>query len=126
MHVREILKLHYQGLRSSSFPMGVSSGYSGMVGKPNTHSKVEPKYPALLFKQHLTAYLEKIYGMIRDSLKKEISPFLNLCIQVSILHKRYMKKNFTVLKKTTELAPDHNNTFKNAICRHPDPQGPDQ
>ncbi|KAL6326958.1 hypothetical protein AAG906_012642 [Vitis piasezkii] len=70
-----------QGLRSSSFPMGVSSGYSGMVGKPNTHSKVEPKYPALLFKQHLTAYLEKIYGMIRDSLKKEISPFLNLCIQ---------------------------------------------
>ncbi|KAK9282815.1 hypothetical protein L1049_011037 [Liquidambar formosana] len=70
-----------QGFRSSSMGMGISSGYSGMVGKPNLHSKVEAKYPALLFKQHLTAYVEKIYGMIRDHLKKEISPFLNLCIQ---------------------------------------------
>jgi myosin V len=63
--------------------IGISSGYSGMVEKPNEHSKVEAKYPAILFKQHLTAYVEKIYGMIRDSLKKEISPFLNLCIQVN-------------------------------------------
>ncbi|KAI4333233.1 hypothetical protein L6164_018067 [Bauhinia variegata] len=70
-----------QGLRSSSVGLGISSGYSGMVGKPNEQSKVEAKYPALLFKQHLTAYVEKIYGLIRDSLKKEISPFLNLCIQ---------------------------------------------
>ncbi|KAL9320396.1 hypothetical protein ACSQ67_012235 [Phaseolus vulgaris] len=43
--------------------------------------KVEAKYPALLFKQQLTAYVEKIYGMIRDNLKKEISPLLGLCIQ---------------------------------------------
>ncbi|KAG2372288.1 Myosin-12 Myosin XI [Vigna angularis] len=70
-----------QGLRSSSMGLGISSGYSGMVEKPNDQSKVEAKYPAILFKQHLTAYVEKIYGMIRDSLKKEISPFLNLCIQ---------------------------------------------
>ncbi|KAJ7982129.1 Myosin [Quillaja saponaria] len=70
-----------QGFRSSSMSMGISSGYSGMVGNPNEQSKVEAKYPALLFKQHLTAYVEKIFGMIRDSLKKEISPFLNLCIQ---------------------------------------------
>ncbi|KAF3452668.1 hypothetical protein FNV43_RR03101 [Rhamnella rubrinervis] len=70
-----------KGFRSSSMGMGVSSGYSGMVGKPNVQSKVEAKYPALLFKQHLTAYVEKIFGMIRDSLKKEISSFLNLCIQ---------------------------------------------
>lgn len=62
--------------------MGISSGYSGMEGKPNTQSKIEAKYPALLFKQHLTACVEKLYGMIRDSLKKEISPFLNSCIQV--------------------------------------------
>lgn len=81
-----------------------------MVGKLNMHSKVEPKYPALLFKQHLTAYLEKIYGMIRDSLKKEISPFLNLCIQVIISNKHYKKKNFLFLTKTTELAPDYNNS----------------
>ncbi|XP_057720856.1 myosin-6-like isoform X1 [Arachis stenosperma] len=43
--------------------------------------KVEAKYPALLFKQQLTAYLEKIYGIIRDNLKKELTPMLALCIQ---------------------------------------------
>lgn len=69
------------GFRSSSMSTGVSSGYSGTMGKPNEQLKVEAKYPALLFKQHLTAFVEKIYGTIRDSLKKEISPFLNLCIQ---------------------------------------------
>ncbi|KAJ6700754.1 MYOSIN [Salix koriyanagi] len=31
--------------------------------------------------RQLTAFLEKIYGMIRDNLKKEISPLLGLCIQ---------------------------------------------
>lgn len=65
--------------------MGISSGYSGMEGKPSAQSKIEAKYPALLFKQHLTACVEKLYGMIRDSLKKEISPFLNSCIQVKLL-----------------------------------------
>ncbi|XP_019174194.1 PREDICTED: myosin-11-like isoform X2 [Ipomoea nil] len=42
----------------------------------------EAKYPALLFKQKLTAYVEKIYGMIRNNLKKQIFPSLGLCIQV--------------------------------------------
>ncbi|XP_023549120.1 myosin-12 isoform X2 [Cucurbita pepo subsp. pepo] len=69
------------GLRSSSVGLGASSGYSGMVGKSNNQSKVEAKYPALLFKQHLAACVEKLFGMIRDHLKKEISPFLHLCIQ---------------------------------------------
>ncbi|CAI9293048.1 unnamed protein product [Lactuca saligna] len=70
-----------QGFRTSPMGMGISSGYSGMEGKPSAQSKIEAKYPALLFKQHLTACVEKLYGMIRDSLKKEISPFLNSCIQ---------------------------------------------
>ena len=69
--------------------------------------------------EHLTAYLEKIYGMICDNLKKEISPFLNLCIQVGILYKHYTEMNFTFLTKTTYLAPNHNNTFKNSIHRQP-------
>lgn len=43
--------------------------------------QVEAKYPALLFKQQLTAFLEKIYGLIRDNLKKEIAPVLGQCIQ---------------------------------------------
>lgn len=67
-----MLDVQCQGLRSSSLGMGISSGYSGMVEKPNEQSKVEAKYPAILFKQHLTAYVEKIYGIIY--------PFLNLCI----------------------------------------------
>ncbi|PWZ12131.1 Myosin-9 [Zea mays] len=44
--------------------------------------QVEAKYPAIAFKQQLTALLEKVYGMIRHNLKKELSPLLGLCIQV--------------------------------------------
>ncbi|ONK75079.1 uncharacterized protein A4U43_C03F13100 [Asparagus officinalis] len=44
-------------------------------------SHVDARYPAMLFKQQLTACLEKIFGLIRDNLKKEISPLLSLCIQ---------------------------------------------
>ncbi|KAJ6836757.1 myosin-17-like [Iris pallida] len=47
----------------------------------NDFRQTEAKHPALLFKQQLIAYLEKIYGMIRDNMKKEISPLLALCIQ---------------------------------------------
>ena len=74
-------KLHFQNARSSS--SGLGSGYSGMVGREDTKSMVEAKYPAIRFKQQLTAYVEKIYGMIRDSLKKEISAILIMCIQVT-------------------------------------------
>nr|VDC74364.1 unnamed protein product [Brassica rapa] len=42
---------------------------------------VEAKDPALLFKQQLTAYVEKIFGMIRDNLKNELQALLSLCIQ---------------------------------------------
>jgi len=51
------------------------------MGGLDMSRQVEAKYPALLFKQQLTAYVEKIYGMVRDNLKKEISPLLGLCIQ---------------------------------------------
>ncbi|KAF3784216.1 Myosin-12 [Nymphaea thermarum] len=71
-----------QDFRSTQAGIGLSSGYSGIEGEPENVSRVDAKYPALLFKQQLTAYVEKIYGMIRDSLKKEIAPFLNTCIQV--------------------------------------------
>ncbi|XP_010447927.1 PREDICTED: myosin-14 isoform X2 [Camelina sativa] len=42
---------------------------------------VVAKDPALLFKQQLTAYVEKIFGMIRDNLKNELQSLLSLCIQ---------------------------------------------
>ncbi|XP_042013386.1 myosin-11-like isoform X1 [Salvia splendens] len=67
-----------QSFRST--PPGVNLS---LLGDDATGSvrQVDAKYPALLFKQQLTAYVEKIYGMIRDNLKKEISPQLGLCIQ---------------------------------------------
>ncbi|CAI0449007.1 unnamed protein product [Linum tenue] len=67
-----------QRRRSSSATL---FGRMTQVGGVDTLRQVEAKYPALLFKQQLTAYVEKIYGMIRDNLKKEISPLLGLCIQ---------------------------------------------
>ncbi|KAJ4969406.1 hypothetical protein NE237_016107 [Protea cynaroides] len=62
-----------QGFRSSSANLNVS----GL----DVVRQVEAKYPALLFKQQLTAYVEKIYGIIRDNVKKELSSLLSLCIQ---------------------------------------------
>ncbi|KAL9149749.1 hypothetical protein ABFS82_12G126000 [Erythranthe guttata] len=70
-----------QGLRASPQSAGLSFLNNRMLGRVDDLRQVEAKYPALLFKQQLTAFLEKIYGMIRDNLKKEISPLLGLCIQ---------------------------------------------
>jgi len=50
-------------------------------GQRTSMSHIDARYPAMLFKQQLTASLEKIFGLIRDNLKKEISPLLSLCIQ---------------------------------------------
>ncbi|KAL3497415.1 hypothetical protein ACH5RR_040147 [Cinchona calisaya] len=51
------------------------------IGLEDGVSYLEAKYPSILFKQQLTACVEKIFGLIRDNLKKEISPLLGLCIQ---------------------------------------------
>ena len=68
-----------------AYPSSMSvaaSGNSGAGAGEGGLKVIEAKYPALLFKQQLTAYVEKIYGMIRDNLKKDISPLLAQCIQV--------------------------------------------
>ncbi|KDP26440.1 hypothetical protein JCGZ_17598 [Jatropha curcas] len=65
------------GFRSSPS----SSNLAAAAAAPTVVRQVEAKYPALLFKQQLAAYVEKIYGIIRDNLKKELSSFLSLCIQ---------------------------------------------
>lgn len=71
-----------QGLRASPQSAGGLPFLNGRgLNRLDDLRQVEAKYPALLFKQQLTAFLEKIYGMIRDNLKKEISPLLGLCIQ---------------------------------------------
>ncbi|CAJ2631461.1 myosin-11 [Trifolium pratense] len=70
-----------QSFRGAPAGVNISLINGSMNGGVDTLRQVEAKYPALLFKQQLTAYVEKIYGMIRDNLKKEISPLLGLCIQ---------------------------------------------
>nr|XP_016489507.1 PREDICTED: myosin-9-like isoform X1 [Nicotiana tabacum] len=65
------------------------------AGGADSLRQVEAKYPALLFKQQLTAYVEKIYGMIRDNLKKEISPLLGLCIQAPRISRAGLLKGTT-------------------------------
>ncbi|GLU08795.1 hypothetical protein SLE2022_256840 [Rubroshorea leprosula] len=61
-----------QGFRSSSTNLAA-----------DTFLQVEAKYPALLFKQQLTAIVEKIYGIIRENLKKELVPIISSCMQAS-------------------------------------------
>jgi myosin-5 len=62
-----------QGFRSSN---SLSSSSFDVV------QQVDAKYPALLFKQQLAAYVEKIYGIVRENMKKELSPLLSSCIKV--------------------------------------------
>ncbi|KAL9242136.1 hypothetical protein vseg_016167 [Gypsophila vaccaria] len=81
-------------LRGSSQSPGLSF-LNGRSNKQDDVRQVEAKYPALLFKQQLTAFLEKIYGMIRDNLKKEISPLLGLCIQAPRTSRASMMKGRT-------------------------------
>ncbi|EFJ10011.1 hypothetical protein SELMODRAFT_184226 [Selaginella moellendorffii] len=69
-----------QGFRSPSSGMA-PHGNGTYHGGLEAARQVEAKYPALLFKQQLTAYVEKIYGILRDNLKKEVTPLLGLCIQ---------------------------------------------
>ncbi|KAG8389131.1 hypothetical protein BUALT_Bualt02G0197300 [Buddleja alternifolia] len=65
------------GFRSSPSTVNLGAAAAAL----DTVRQVEAKYPALLFKQQLTAYVEKIYGIIRDNLKKELGALLALCIQ---------------------------------------------
>ncbi|EYU17957.1 hypothetical protein MIMGU_mgv1a000177mg [Erythranthe guttata] len=65
------------GFRSS--PSTVNFGAASAALE--TVKQVEAKYPALLFNQQLIAYVEKMYGIIRDNLKKELGSLLALCIQ---------------------------------------------
>lgn len=44
---------------------------------------VEPTFPALLFKNQLTAFVEKIYVTILDNIKKELSSLISLCIEAT-------------------------------------------
>ncbi|KAB1219847.1 Myosin-15 [Morella rubra] len=60
---------------------GLKSPFKYIGGFEDGISHLEARYPAILFKQQLTACVEKIFGLIRDNLKKELSPLLSSCIQ---------------------------------------------
>lgn len=69
--------MNFQSFRASPSFANISIG--GLDGV----RQVEAKIPALFFKEQLTAYTEKIYGIIRDNVKKELSPVLSSCIEVA-------------------------------------------
>ncbi|XP_057427929.1 myosin-15 isoform X1 [Lotus japonicus] len=93
-----LLCLLQRNLRSNGFLTTTGQRYTGsaglasrtvhgpksplkFIGYDDGVSHVEARYPAILFKQQLTACVEKIFGLLRDDLKKELSPLLGLCIQ---------------------------------------------
>lgn len=67
--------------RRSAGSLGLGGKIGQLVGRGDTLAQVDARYPAILFKQQLTACVEKIFGQLRDNLKKEISPLLSVCIQ---------------------------------------------
>uniref|UniRef100_A0ACD5YU73 Uncharacterized protein n=1 Tax=Avena sativa TaxID=4498 RepID=A0ACD5YU73_AVESA len=67
--------------RRSAGSLGLGGKIGQLVGRGDTLAQVDARYPAILFKQQLTACVEKIFGQLRDNLKKKISPLLNVCIQ---------------------------------------------
>ncbi|RMZ56348.1 hypothetical protein APUTEX25_004705, partial [Auxenochlorella protothecoides] len=58
-------------------PGGEASIHGGAAGGLR---QVEAKYPALLFKQQLDAFVQKIFPSLRDNIKKDIMPHLAACI----------------------------------------------
>ncbi|WZZ49643.1 hypothetical protein YC2023_049750 [Brassica napus] len=60
-----------QGFRSTS-----SESLSGDVVQ-----QVDARVPALLFRQQLTAYVETIFGIFQENVKRELEPVLSSCIQ---------------------------------------------
>ena len=78
------------------FSQGFRSSFSSANVLVDVVRQVEAKYPALLFKQQLTAYVETIYGIIRDNVKKDLSFVLSSCIQV-YLTLRFLCRIFQLL-----------------------------
>ncbi|KAL1081521.1 hypothetical protein V6Z11_D09G070700 [Gossypium hirsutum] len=80
--------------------------------------QVEAKYPALLFKQQLTAYVEKIYGIIRDNLKKDLSLLLSCCIQVPRASKGTAFKTFEESEKVDSSPACHWQRIIESLNKH--------
>lgn len=73
--------------RFTSFLSRVATASPSSLSEASVHgggaggfSQVEAKYPALLFKQQLDAFVQKIFPMLRDNVRKEITNHLSACI----------------------------------------------
>eukprot|EP00249_Psilotum_nudum_P024992 c29340_g2_i2 orf=237-4853(+) len=93
-----------QGFRPSPASGAISFNNGGVIGGLDMPRQVEAKYPALLFKQQLTAYVEKIYGMLRDNLKKELTSLLSLCIQAPRTSRASLSKAASRSPRTSSMA----------------------
>ncbi|GJV81032.1 myosin-9-like protein isoform X1 [Tanacetum coccineum] len=87
-----LFPLYAQSFGGSPHGVTVSSNDEDSTGGSDSFRPLEARYPALLFKQQLTAYVEKTFGLIRDNLKREISPLLGLCIQAPRIPKSSLTK----------------------------------
>ncbi len=65
--------------RSPGKPDGLDNG----TAVPVSYVRFEARYPALLFKQGLGAFVQKIFPGLRDNFKREISCQLGHCMNVS-------------------------------------------
>jgi myosin-5 len=54
----------------------MAAGEAALNGGGGGFRMVEAKYPALLFKQQLDAFVQKLFPMMRDNVKKNITPML--------------------------------------------------
>eukprot|EP00803_Ostreobium_quekettii_P000595 evm.model.scf_649.4 EVM.evm.TU.scf_649.4 scf_649:26519-48447(+) len=61
-------------------PSTPSFSDASIHGGAGSFAMIEAKYPALLFKQQLDAFVQKIFPMLRDNVKKEITNHLSSCI----------------------------------------------
>ncbi|XP_063937262.1 myosin-8 isoform X3 [Daucus carota subsp. sativus] len=91
-----LLFLLQRSFKTKTQPTGffgrMTQGFLSSPSDVGGTQEVEPKYPAIRFKQQLTAYVEKIYTIVRNNLKKELSPSLDYFTQV---HPVLVQKIFT-------------------------------
>ena len=64
--------------------------------------QVEAKYPALLFKQQLDAFVQKIFPMLRDNVKKEITPQLAACIHAPRTASTRSRRSHSTLSNSSD------------------------